>query len=186
MPFVFLAAPILFFVAALHSLSLDTSPLSRFNGPMPTRGRYETSPMPVHPKTLAERLRWLRKQAGFTQVEVSLALGCEQAMVSSWEVGRTRPSAVTLGALAKQYGISLTALDTGHGFKEEAAKRPLPEAPADEPSDEDTLTLPPVAPGQVMLLDERSGTQTATDAAEAMAALLRALKKGRKAWVVVR
>lgn len=37
-----------------------------------------------------------------------------------------------------------------------------------------------------MLLDERTGTQTSTDAAEAMAALLRALKKGRKAWVVVR
>jgi hypothetical protein len=37
-----------------------------------------------------------------------------------------------------------------------------------------------------MLLDEKAGTQTPTDAAEAMATLLRALKKGRKAWVVVR
>jgi len=35
-------------------------------------------------------------------------------------------------------------------------------------------------------MDERSGTQTSTDAAEAMSALLRALKKGRKAWVVVK
>jgi len=153
---------------------------------MPTRGPYETSPLPKHPRTLAERLRWLRKEAGFTQVEVSQALGCEQAMVSSWEVGRTRPSAVTLGALARHYGISLGALDTGHGFKDEAAKRPLPEPPVDELPTDNTLTLPPVAPGQVMLIDERNASQTSTDAAEAMAALLRALKKGRKAWVVVR
>ena len=153
---------------------------------MPTRGPYETSPVPRVPRNLAERLRWLRKMAGFTQVEVSQALGCEQAMVSSWEVGRTRPSAVTLGVLAKHYSISLAALDSGHDFLAEAARRPVPEPPAKEPADVDTLTLPPVAPGQVMLLDQRTGTQTATDAAGAMATLLRALKKGRKAWVVVR
>jgi len=69
---------------------------------------------------------------------------------------------------------------------EEAARRPRSEVPPDDPSDEATLTLPPVAPGQVMFMDERSGTQTSTDAAEAMSALLRALKKGRKAWVVVK
>jgi transcriptional regulator with XRE-family HTH domain len=135
---------------------------------------------------LAERLRWLRKQAGLTQVEVSQALGCEQAMISSWEVGRTRPSAVTLGALAKHYGLSVNVLDTGLGFLDEAHRRPQPDASAGEPSGDAPLILPPVAPGQVMLLDERSGTQTPTDAAEAMSALLRALKKGRKAWVVVR
>lgn len=152
---------------------------------MPTRGPYETSPMPTQPRTLAERLRWLRKQSGLTQVEVSQALGCEQAMISSWEVGRTRPSAVTLGALAKHYGVSLAALDGGVGFMEEVARRPQPEATA-EPGEGIALALPPVAPGQVMLLDEKAGTQTPTDAAEAMATLLRALKKGRKAWVVVR
>ena len=63
--------------------------------------------------------------------------------------------------------------------------------PTGETFDQDSgdfpaFTLPPVAPGQIMLLDEKTGTQTPTDAAEAMAALLRALKKGRKAWVVVR
>jgi len=152
---------------------------------MPTRGPYETSPMPTQPRTLAERLRWLRKQSGLTQVEVSQALGCEQAMISSWEVGRTRPSAVTLGALAKHYGVSLPSLDSGAGFMEEAARRPLLETAA-EPGEGSALALPPVAPGQVMLLDEKAGTQTSTDAAEAMATLLRALKKGRKAWVVVR
>ncbi len=153
---------------------------------MPTRGPYETSPLPAQPRTLAERLRWLRKQAGLTQVEVSQALGCEQAMVSSWEVGRTRPSAVTLGALAKHYGVSLQALDSGLGFMAEAERRPLPEQAPDHPGDLSTLTLPSVAPGQVLLLDQRAGTQTPADASDAMAALLRALKKGRKAWVVVR
>ena len=153
---------------------------------MPARGPQETPPSPTHPRTLAERLRWLRKQACLTQVEVSQALGCEQAMISSWEVGRTRPSAVTLGALAKHYGLTLAALDTGLGFMEEAMRRPRAEALAEESSGDAPLILPPVSPGQVMLLDERSGSQTPTDAAEAMSALLRALKKGRKAWVVVR
>ncbi len=153
---------------------------------MPTRGPYETSPMPTQPRTLAERLRWLRKQSGLTQVEVSQALGCEQAMISSWEVGRTRPSAVTLGALAKHYGVSLVGLDTGHGFMEEVARRPQPESMDEDSGQYSAFTLPPVAPGQVMLLDERTGTQTPTDAADAMATLLRALKKGRKAWLVVK
>lgn len=142
--------------------------------------------MPTQPRTLAERLRWLRKQSGLTQVEVSQALGCEQAMISSWEVGRTRPSAVTLGALAKHYSVTLAALDSGAGFMEEVARRPQPEAEPEASESGTVLALPPVAPGQVMLLDEKAGTQTPTDAAEAMATLLRALKKGRKAWVVVR
>ncbi len=142
--------------------------------------------MPTQPRTLAERLRWLRKQSGLTQVEVSQALGCEQAMISSWEVGRTQPSAVTLGALAKHYGVSLAALDGGVGFMDEVARRPQPEAEPEVSGSGTALALPPVAPGQVMLLDEKAGTQTPTDAAEAMATLLRALKKGRKAWVVVR
>lgn len=142
--------------------------------------------MPAQPRTLAERLRWLRKQSGLTQVEVSQALGCEQAMISSWEVGRTRPSAVTLGALAKHYSVSLACLDTGEGFMEEATRRPQLDAASEGPMVETTLALPPVAPGRVMLLDERTGTQTTTDAAEAMASLLRALKKGRKAWLVMR
>jgi transcriptional regulator with XRE-family HTH domain len=153
---------------------------------MPTRGPYETTPLPTDPRSLAERLRWLRKLAGLTQVEVSAALGCEQAMVSSWEVGRTRPSAVTLGALARHYGISLSALDTGLGFLEEAARRPRAEVLPDEPAGDTPLSLPPVAPGQVMLLDERSGHWTPVDSTEVLATLLRALKKGRKAWVVLR
>jgi transcriptional regulator with XRE-family HTH domain len=153
---------------------------------MPTRGPYETSPLPTVPRTLAERLRWLRKQAGLTQVEVSTALGCEQAMVSSWEVGRTRPSAVTLGVLAKHYGINLSTLDSGLGFMEEVAQRPRPETMDQDSGEFPAFNLPPGAPGQVMLLDERTGAQAPADAAEAMAVLLRALKKGRKAWVVIR
>ena len=153
---------------------------------MSSRGPYETSSMPTPPRTLAERLRWLRKQAGLTQVKVSQSLGCEQAMISSWEVGRTRPSAVTLGALARHYGVSLPCLELGLGFMEEATKHPQPAALVDETPAPATLTLPPAAPGQVMLLDERTGIHTSTDAAEAMATLLRALKKGRRAWLVVR
>ncbi len=153
---------------------------------MPTRGPYETSPLPSQPRTLAERLRWLRKQAGLTQVELSAALGCEQAMVSSWEVGRSRPSAVTLGAIAKHYGVSTSSLDTGDEFMEEAARRPVQDNSSDEPWGDQILNLPSAAPGQVVLLDQRAGTQAATDVSDAMATMLSALKKGRKVWLVVK
>lgn len=153
---------------------------------MPLRGPYDTTPMPTHPRTLAERLRWLRKWSGLTQVELSQALGCEQAMVSSWELARTRPTAVTLGALARHYGITLATLDTGVGFMEEALRRTLPKAADAGPSGELNLTLPSLGPGQVLLVDNLTGHQTPIDASEAMATLLRALKQGRKVWVVVK
>jgi transcriptional regulator with XRE-family HTH domain len=140
--------------------------------------------MPAEPRNLAERLRWLRKERGLTQVEASTALGCDQAMVSSWEVGRTRPSAVTLGALARYYGVSLLALDTGEGFLEEAARLQTPAVGGSTEAFQ--VALQPASAGALMLVDANAGTQDRTDAAEAMAKLLKALKKGRQAWIVIR
>lgn len=155
---------------------------------MPSRGPYETSPLPTEPRTLAERLRWLRKQQGLTQVELAQVLGCEQAMVSSWEVGRTRPSAVTLGVLARHYGLSIASLDGGDDFMAEAGRSLQAQRDAlqaEEGSDSLTLTLSP-APGGLALVDGATGTQTPLDTAQAMSELLKALKKGRQAWVVLK
>ena len=146
--------------------------------------------MPDAPRTLAERLRYLRKQRGLTQVEVAAALGCEQAMVSSWEVARTRPSAVALAAIARHFDVTLLALETGEGFVEEAA-RSLRDASAAanhaaHPAETLTLELPTVGAGRLMLLDQTAGRQEPVDPADAMAQLLRALKRGRQAWVVLK
>jgi len=155
-----------------------------------TRAPYETSPLLTEPRSFSERLRWLRKQAAMTQVEVSQALGCDQAMVSSWEVGRTRPSSVALGTLARYYGVSIRALETGEGFQSEAeAARSARMNALGEGGPMDQclpVDLQPVTPGTLRLVDLEQGTQDFLDTAEAMAALLGALKKGRKAWVVVK
>ena len=144
--------------------------------------------MPAEPRSLAERLRWLRKQRGLTQVELSLAMGCEQAVISSWEVGRTRPTAVSLGALAKHFQVSITALDTGNGFREEAEKYEALRTGEGAAAAENLalqVSLPPNAAGKLMFVDTLKGNQEGADLGEVMAQLLRALKKGRKAWIVV-
>jgi transcriptional regulator with XRE-family HTH domain len=157
---------------------------------MSVRGPYETSPMPEEPRNLAERLRWLRKQRGLTQVEVSEALGCEQAMVSSWEVGRTRPSAIAMGALARYYQLSIVALETGEGFSREAVESYTNSLKRAASSGKDMsgmqLNLPQTAPGQLLVVDASTGNGDPTDPAEGMAKLLRALKKGRQAWIVIK
>lgn len=150
---------------------------------MSTRGPYETTPLPSEPRNLAERLRWLRKDRGLTQVEVASALGCEQTLISAWEVGRTRPTAVTLGALARHFGVSIAALEAGENFLQEARK--VEDAlKAPQALEDLTLTLPPAGAGLLMVVDAQTGQQERQDPAEGMSLLLRNLKKGRQAWIV--
>ena len=125
-----------------------------------------------------------------TQVEVSEALGCEQAMISSWEVGRTRPSAIALGALARFYDLSLLALDAGEGFLDQAtralAKTRETETGKSTANSELNLTLQPGSPGRLVVVDAAKGSEDHIDPAEGMAKLLQALKKGRQAWIVIK
>lgn len=156
---------------------------------MSVRGPYETSPVPDEPRSLSERLRWLRKQRGLTQVEVSEALGCEQAMVSSWEVGRTRPSAIAMGALARYYQVSIGALEGGDGFSKEAVEsytQSLKRVGSGKDTASLKLNLPPSTPGQLLMVDAATGNGDPTDPADGMAKLLRALKKGRQAWIIIK
>lgn len=147
---------------------------------------YETSPLPQEPRTLAERLKWLRKHRGLTQVELSSELGCEQAVVSSWEVGRTRPSATSLNAVARFFQVSLKALETGEGFLRETKRRSARAGADDTPvSTNHSINLPPNADGALMVLDRGTGSQDEVDTADGLALLLRALGKGRKAWIVI-
>lgn len=149
---------------------------------------YKTSPLPGEPRNLAERLRWLRKHQGLTQVELSTHLGCEQAVISSWEVGRTRPSAVSLAAVARYYDISLKALETGEGFlRESSRKKSVVKEPGTDsgPTSSPAFGLPPNADGALLVVDQSLGIQEEQDPADGLASLLRALSKGRKAWIVI-
>ena len=153
---------------------------------MPSRSPNETSPLPEEPRSLSERLKWLRKHRGFTQVELSAELGCEQAVISSWEVGRTRPSSASLAAVARYFHVSLKALETGEGFMREAKRPTRPASTGRKPAEEgQPYGLPTNAEGGLIVLDQSTGSQDEMDPADGLAVLLRALGKGRKAWIVI-
>jgi len=165
----------------------------RFNEPMPAdrssakRGPYSSGASSEAPTQFHERLRWLRKQRGLTQVEMAEFLGCEQTMISSWESGRTRPTAATLEALARFHGLSSKVIDSGDGFMDIAAAV-LEKLRQDVQHSEDSLqlTLEPPLPGRIALVDRVTQKTVQEDASEAMNQILRALKKGREIWVVMR
>ncbi len=151
------------------------------------RGPYSSGSSSEAPAHFHERLRWLRKERGLTQGEMAAALGCEQTMVSSWESGRTRPTAATLEALARFHGLPSQVIESGEGFLElatAAADKLRREATAAR--DAFTVTLTPPLPGRIALLDQVTQVVGQEDASEAMNQILRALKKGRDVWVVVR
>jgi transcriptional regulator with XRE-family HTH domain len=56
---------------------------------------------PVDDKTIAKRLRELRKRRGFTQTEIAEKLGLNQPLVSQYERGDTRLHGSLVAALAR-------------------------------------------------------------------------------------
>jgi len=56
---------------------------------------------PVDEKTIARRLRELRKRRGKTQAEMAAALGIDQTLVSAYERGAVRLHGAIVAAFAK-------------------------------------------------------------------------------------
>jgi len=151
------------------------------------RGPYSSGSSAETPTQFHERLRWLRKQRGLTQVEMAAVLGCEQTMISSWESGKTRPTAATLEALAWFHGLSSKAIESGEGFWEDAAAvQEMARAGYAHTEASLHLDLAPPFPGRVAVVDQAIRVTTQEEAGEAMNQLLRAIKKGREVWVVLR
>jgi transcriptional regulator with XRE-family HTH domain len=161
--------------------------MSTVVSPKSKRGPYSSGAGEEAPTCFHERLRWLRRQRGLTQVEVAEALGCDQAMVSSWENGRTRPTAVTLDVLARFHALNAEVISSGRDFLSHAeaalARLRVETAPSATAL---SLTLEPPLPGQVALVDQASQQVDHGDPSAAVSQLLRALKKGRDVWVVMR
>lgn len=153
---------------------------------MAIRGPYATTPEPFRPRTLQERLRWLRKRSGLTQIELSQILGCDQAVVSNWELGRNKPNPLALKAIATHFGLAEEALATGEGFMEQAQASLLSSlAPHSDSLVARNIDLAPAGPGRMRYCDMTKDDQELVDPADAIALLLRALKQGRQAWLVV-
>jgi len=58
----------------------------------------------------SERLKKLRKQAGFTQVEVASKLGISQQAYASWERGAKKPTQDNLVKIAQILNVSVDYL----------------------------------------------------------------------------
>lgn len=58
------------------------------------------------------KIRELRKAAGFTQEKFAVAVGVTQSTVSQWESGRVLPDTAKLPKLAEVLGCSIADLFT--------------------------------------------------------------------------
>lgn len=74
--------------------------------------------------TIAEILRTLRNERGYTQTEVAAALNLTSQAVSKWENGSGMPDVIQLVPLAEFYGVTVDCL---LGRKDDAAEREVTE-----------------------------------------------------------
>jgi len=64
-------------------------------------------------KIIGEALRFLRRQKGLTQEDISREIGIHRPTYSSWERGKAIPSVKILEALARIYDVSADDIMTG-------------------------------------------------------------------------
>lgn len=70
---------------------------------------------------MKEKIKELRKSAGYSQEELAKLLNVHQTAVSQWEQGRTTPDLETVKKLAEVFGISTDFLLGNNSEKERAA-----------------------------------------------------------------
>jgi transcriptional regulator with XRE-family HTH domain len=83
---------------------------------VPRRGTYTT---PIDEKTIARRLRDIRRRRGLTQTEVAKQLGIDQTLVSNYERGAARLHGALVAGFAKTLRVSA---DEILGLKDSAPK----------------------------------------------------------------
>lgn len=76
---------------------------------------------------LEEKLAYLRKEQGLTQLELAEAVHVTRQAVSRWEVGTSVPTTENLACLSRIYGVSVDDLLNG---REEPPKKEPPPADA--------------------------------------------------------
>ncbi len=98
-------------------------------------GMSRSSPNPARrheqTETLGQRLARIRKERGFTQVELAQQAGTIQAVISDYERGRIRPHAAMAGRLAQALGVTADELlgmapatpANGHGVSRRILRR---------------------------------------------------------------
>ena len=74
---------------------------------------------------VTNRIRALRKEAGYSQKELGNVLGVGQTTVSAWEIGRNEPDNESSHKMAKLFGCSIGYL---MGYEAESKHRGLSDA----------------------------------------------------------
>ena len=74
---------------------------------------------------VTNRIRALRKEAGYSQKELGNVLGVGQTTVSAWEIGRNEPDNESSHKMAKLFGCSIGYL---MGYEGESKHRGLSDA----------------------------------------------------------
>ncbi len=79
----------------------------------------------MNEKTLAERISFLRREAGMTQEQLAQRLGVTYQAVSKWENAQSCPDVTLLPELADVFGVTIDSLFG----REEVRAEPAPAAP---------------------------------------------------------
>ncbi len=89
---------------------------------------------------LEEKLTVLRKESGYTQLDLAEKVRVSRQAISKWETGRALPSAENLKYLSELFGVSVDYL-LNDDMTEEA--KPKEQEPAPEPQTEEAQTKEP-------------------------------------------
>jgi transcriptional regulator with XRE-family HTH domain len=90
---------------------------------MPKRANITKPPLDYHGETIGQRLARLRKQHGYTQVELAEKMGSRQVLISAYETDRASLSAEMAVRLAMALDITTDEL-LHPKVKKKAAKKP--------------------------------------------------------------
>jgi transcriptional regulator with XRE-family HTH domain len=77
---------------------------------MPKKSRFKLPPINLGKESLGERLARLRKERGYTQVELAEKIGIVQTIISDYEKDRFRPTAEMIIRLAQALEVSTDEL----------------------------------------------------------------------------
>lgn len=154
---------------------------------MTRRGPYQPAKAPAkHPRTPGERIRILRKRAGWTQKELAALLHIPFQAVGNWERNESRPMPHLADQLALLFGQTREAIIDGQGFDPSN----VPEAGAVGPTilpaaGQECIHLKPLTGGatEVFDLTARKGRRFTTG--EVLKVIAQRLKENRPIWVLV-
>ena len=134
--------------------------------------------------SIGDRIKAVRQDWHWSQVEMANALKVDQASISFWERNKITPSGSAILALASLFRTSCEALKDGQGFTmpEPPAGRTHPKADRVFPR---SVSLPVSAEDPVMIVDLGTGSSRGRQLSEAVLGLAQGVTDKRRVWVVL-